>query len=61
MTRREALLDVSAVFLAAINGYSFKSIEKASSKDSIIRVEHVNDIKGDVLCARVLWGAKGNG
>jgi hypothetical protein len=40
---------------------SFKSIEKASSKCGIIRVEHVNDIKGDVFYVRVLWGTKGNG
>jgi hypothetical protein len=28
---------------------SFESIEKTSSKDVIIRVEHVNDIEGDVF------------
>jgi hypothetical protein len=39
---------------------SFKSIKEASSKDGVIRIEHVNNIKGDVFGARVLWGSKGN-
>jgi hypothetical protein len=39
---------------------SFKSIEETSSKDGIIRVEHVNDIERNVLCVRVLQGTKGN-
>jgi hypothetical protein len=39
---------------------NFESIENASSKDGVIRVEHVNDVKGDVLCAGVLRGTKGN-
>jgi hypothetical protein len=60
MIGREALLDVSGIFLATKNRYNSKCIEKASSKDGIIRVEHVNDIKGHVLCVRVLWGTKGN-
>jgi hypothetical protein len=40
---------------------SFESIEKASSKDIIIRIEHVNNMEGDVLCVKVLRNAKGNG
>jgi hypothetical protein len=34
------------------------NIEKASPKDGIIGVEHIDDIEGDVFCARVLWGTK---
>jgi hypothetical protein len=40
---------------------SFESIEEASFKDGIIGVEHVNDIKGDVLCVRVLRGTEWHG
>jgi hypothetical protein len=32
----------------------FKSVEKASPKDGVVGVEHVNDIKNDVFCVRVL-------
>jgi hypothetical protein len=39
---------------------SFESAEKVSAKDGVVRVEHVDDIKGDVLCVGVLWGTKGN-
>jgi hypothetical protein len=40
---------------------SYESIEEASSKDDVVRIEHVNNIKGDAFGARVLWGSKGNG
>jgi hypothetical protein len=39
---------------------SFKSVKKASVEDGVIRVEHIDDIKGDVFCAGVLRGTKGN-
>lgn len=39
----------------------FKRVEEASSKNGIVRVEHVNNIKSDVLRAMVLWGTKGYG
>jgi hypothetical protein len=40
---------------------SFEIVEKASAEGGIVRVEHVDDIKGDVLCVGVLWGTKGDG
>jgi hypothetical protein len=36
----------------------FECIEETSSKDGIIGIEHVADIKSDVFCATVLWGTK---
>jgi hypothetical protein len=37
---------------------SFECIEETSSEDCVVRVEHVDDIKSDVLRARVLRGAE---
>jgi hypothetical protein len=36
----------------------FKNVEEASPKNGIVGVEHVNDIKSDVLHVRALWGAE---
>jgi hypothetical protein len=36
----------------------FECIGKASFEDGVVRIEHVNDIKSDVLRVRVLQGAK---
>jgi hypothetical protein len=36
----------------------FKCIEEASSENGIVRVEHVDNIKSDVFCVRVLQGAE---
>jgi hypothetical protein len=36
----------------------FESIEKASSKDGIIGLEHVDNIESVVFYVRVLQGAK---
>jgi hypothetical protein len=36
----------------------FECIEEASSENSIVRIEHVNNIKSGVFYARVLRGAK---
>jgi hypothetical protein len=33
---------------------SYESIEETSSKDDVVRIEHVNNIKGDAFGARVL-------
>jgi hypothetical protein len=36
----------------------FECIEEASFENGVVRVEHVDNIKSDVFCARVLWGAE---
>jgi hypothetical protein len=30
---------------------NFEGIDEASSKDGVVRIEHVDNIKGDVFCA----------
>jgi hypothetical protein len=37
---------------------NLESVEETFPKKDVIGVEHVNDIKSDVLCVRVLWGAE---
>jgi hypothetical protein len=37
---------------------SFESIKKTSFEDGIVGVEHIDYVKGDVLCARVLCGTE---
>jgi hypothetical protein len=37
---------------------NFECIEKASSEDGVVRVEHVDDIKNDVCHGRVLRGVE---
>jgi hypothetical protein len=37
---------------------SFESVEEASSKDGIIRIEHINNINGNLFGARVQWGSE---
>jgi hypothetical protein len=36
----------------------FKCIEEISLENGVVRVEHVDNIKSDVFCVRVLQGAK---
>jgi hypothetical protein len=38
---------------------SFKCIQEAPSKDSVMWVLHVNDIEGDVFCEGIFLGAIG--
>jgi hypothetical protein len=39
----------------------FECIEEASSKNGVVRVQHVDDIKSDILCVWVLRGAELHG
>jgi hypothetical protein len=39
---------------------SFESVEETFDEDGIIRVEHVDNINGDLLYVRVLWSNKGD-
>jgi hypothetical protein len=38
---------------------SFKSIQEASSKDSVLWICHVNNIESDVFYARIFWSTEG--
>jgi hypothetical protein len=37
---------------------SFECIEETSIKNGVVRIEHVDNIKSDVFCVRVLQGVK---
>jgi hypothetical protein len=39
---------------------NFESVEETFVEDGVIRVEHVDNINGDLFYVRVLWSTKGD-